>query len=113
MSGSCSKVKEIRMFRGSIPALVTPFRDEAFDEPAFRDFVEWQIAEGSHGLVQCGTAGAFVTLTPAEPKRVASACVETAAGGVRVTADCGSNDTRHEIALTRAAREAGADAALH
>jgi len=101
------------MFRGSIPALVTPFRDEAFDEAAFRSFVEWQIAEGSHGLVPCGTTGESATLTPDEHRRVITACVESAAGRVPVIAGCGSNDTRHAIALTRSAREAGADAALH
>lgn len=101
------------MFRGSIPALVTPFRDEAFDEAAFRAFVAWQIAEGSHGLVPCGTTGESATLTPDEHRRIVTACVETAAGRVPVIAGCGSNDTRHAIALTRAAREAGADAALH
>ena len=58
------------MFRGSIPALVTPFRDEAFDEAAFRAFVEWQIAEGSHGLVPCGTTGESATLTADEHRRV-------------------------------------------
>jgi 4-hydroxy-tetrahydrodipicolinate synthase len=101
------------MFRGSIPALVTPFRDEAFAEDAYRAFVEWQIGEGSHGLVPCGTTGESATLTAEEHKRVISACVETATGRVPVIAGCGSNATAHAIDLTRAAREAGADAALH
>jgi 4-hydroxy-tetrahydrodipicolinate synthase len=101
------------MFRGSIPALVTPFRDEAFDEGAFRAFVEWQIAEGSHGLVPCGTTGESATLSADEHRRVVSACVEVAAGRVPVIAGCGSNATAHAIELTRSAREAGADAALH
>jgi len=101
------------MFRGSIPALVTPFRDEAFDEAAFRAFVEWQIGEGSHGLVPCGTTGESATLGADEHRRAVTACVETAAGRVPVIAGCGSNDTAHAIALTRAAKEAGADAALH
>ena len=101
------------MFRGSIPALVTPFRDEAFDEGAYRDFVAWQIAEGSHGLVPCGTTGEGATLDSAEHRRAIEACVELAAGKVPVIAGCGSNDTSHAIALTRAAKEAGADAALH
>jgi 4-hydroxy-tetrahydrodipicolinate synthase len=101
------------MLRGSIPALVTPFRDEAFDEAAFRAFVEWQIGEGSHGLVPCGTTGESATLGPDEHRRAISACVEVAEGRVPVVAGCGSNDTRHAIALTRAAREAGADVALH
>ena len=64
------------MFRGSIPALVTPFRDEAFDETAFRDFVEWQIAEGSHALVPCGTTGESATLSPEEQARVIRVCVD-------------------------------------
>ena len=101
------------MFSGSIPALVTPFRDEAFDEDAYRRFVAWQIAEGSHGLVPCGTTGEGATLDSAEHVRVVETCVEVAAGRVPVIAGCGSNDTRHAIALTRSAREAGADAALH
>ena len=101
------------MFKGSIPALVTPFRDEAFDEAAYRAFVEWQISEGSHGLVPCGTTGESATLDSGEHRRVISACVEVAAGRVKVIAGCGSNDTRHAIELTRSAKAAGADAALH
>jgi 4-hydroxy-tetrahydrodipicolinate synthase len=101
------------MFKGSIPALVTPFRDEAFDEPAFRAFVEWQVAEGSHGLVPCGTTGEGATLSADEHVRVIRACVEVAAGRVPVIAGCGANDTARAIALTKAAKEAGADAALH
>src|SRR5688500_5807903 len=113
MSACGSKVKEKMMFRGSIPALVTPFRDEAFDEGAYRDFVAWQIEEGSHALVPCGTTGESATLTAAEHRRVVETCVQVAGGRVKVIAGCGSNDTRHAIALTRAAREAGADAVLH
>jgi 4-hydroxy-tetrahydrodipicolinate synthase len=113
MSRDASQEKETIMFRGSIPALVTPFRDEAFEEQAFRSFVEWQIAEGSHGLVPCGTTGESATLDADEHRQVVSACVEVAAGRVPVIAGCGSNDTRRAIALTRSAREAGADAALH
>jgi 4-hydroxy-tetrahydrodipicolinate synthase len=101
------------MFRGSIPALLTPFRDEAFDEATFRDFVEWQIQEGSHGLVPVGTTGESATLSVDEHRAVVSACVETASRRVPVVAGCGSNDTAHAIALTRAAKDAGADAALH
>jgi 4-hydroxy-tetrahydrodipicolinate synthase len=113
MSRDASQEKETIMFRGSIPALVTPFRDEAFEDQAFRSFVEWQIAEGSHGLVPCGTTGESATLSADEHRQVVSACVEVAAGRVPVIAGCGSNDTRRAIALTRSAREAGADAALH
>jgi 4-hydroxy-tetrahydrodipicolinate synthase len=101
------------MFRGSIPALVTIFRDEALDEAAYRDFVAWQIAEGSHGLVPAGTTGESATLRPDEHRRVIEICVESAAGRVPVIAGCGSNDTAHAIALTKVAKAAGADAALH
>ena len=101
------------MFRGSIPALVTPFRDEAFAEDDYRAFVDWQISEGSHGLVPCGTTGESATLDSAEHRQVVEACVSVAAGRVPVIAGCGSNSTAHAIALTRSAKEAGADAALH
>jgi 4-hydroxy-tetrahydrodipicolinate synthase len=101
------------MFSGSIPALVTLFRDEAFDEGAYRAFVAWQISEGSHGLVPCGTTGEGSTLDSDEHAHVVATCVEVAAGRVPVIAGCGSNDTRRAIELTRAAKEAGADASLH
>lgn len=101
------------MFSGSIPALVTPF-DEAgdFDEAAFRDLVEWQIAEGSAALVACGTTGEAATLTAEEHFGVVRICVDQARGRVPVIAGAGSNDTRVAAANLRAAREAGADAAL-
>ena len=101
------------MLRGSIPALVTIFRDEAIAEDAYRAFVEWQVAEGSHGLVPCGTTGESATLTGDEHRLVVETCVEAAKGRVPVIAGCGSNNTAHAIELTRSAREAGADAALH
>jgi 4-hydroxy-tetrahydrodipicolinate synthase len=106
-------VKEVEVFQGSFPALVTPFRDEAFDEAAYRAFVEWQISEGSHGLVPCGTTGEGATLDSDEHRRIVAACVAAAAGRVKVIAGCGSNDTRQAIALTKSAKAAGADAALH
>jgi 4-hydroxy-tetrahydrodipicolinate synthase len=105
-------VKETMMFRGSIPALATPFRDEAFDEGIFRDFVEWQISEGSHGLVPCGTTGESATLSASEQARVISVCVDQARRRVPVIAGCGSNSTRVAIGLMKAAEDAGADAAL-
>jgi 4-hydroxy-tetrahydrodipicolinate synthase len=101
------------MFRGSIPALVTPFRDEALEEAAYRAFVEWQIAEGSHGLVPAGTTGESATLRPDEHRRAIEICLEAAAGRVPVIAGCGANDTAHAIALTKVAKACGADAALH
>ncbi|HEY0626352.1 MAG TPA: 4-hydroxy-tetrahydrodipicolinate synthase [Allosphingosinicella sp.] len=100
------------MFRGSIPALVTPFRDEAFDEVQFRAFVDWQISEGSHGLVPCGTTGESATLHADEHERVVSVCVEQAGRRVPVIAGCGSNSTAVAAHLMKVAERAGADAAL-
>ncbi len=100
-------------FKGSMPALVTPFaEDGSLDETAFRDLVEWQIAEGSHGLVPVGTTGESPTLTHAEHKRVVEICVETAAGRVPVIAGAGSNNTVEAIDLARFAQSAGADGIL-
>jgi len=101
------------MFFGSIPALVTPFAAGRVNEAAFRDLVEWQIDEGSNALVPCGTTGEAATLTAEEHRRVIEITVEVARGRVPVLAGCGSNNTAHAIELTRAAKEAGADAALH
>ena len=100
------------MFRGSIPALVTPFCDDLIDEAAFRDLIDWQIAEGSHGLVPAGTTGESATLDAAEHYRVVEICVEQAAGRVPVIAGCGSNNTAVAIQNIKAAEERGADAAL-
>ncbi|MGI9352255.1 MAG: 4-hydroxy-tetrahydrodipicolinate synthase [Rhizobiaceae bacterium] len=101
------------MFRGSMPALVTPFDSNgAFDEKAFRNFVEWQIAEGSHGLVPVGTTGESPTLSHDEHKRVVEVCVEVANGRVPVIAGAGSNNTAEAIDLAQHAEKAGADAAL-
>lgn len=101
------------MFFGSIPALVTPFAANRVDEAIFRDFVEWQIDEGSHALVPCGTTGEAATLTSDEHRRLIEISVEVARGRVPVLAGCGSNNTAHAIELTLAARQAGADAVLH
>lgn len=101
------------MFFGSIPALVTPFAANRVDEAIFRDFVEWQIDEGSHALVPCGTTGEAATLTSDEHRRLIEITVEVARGRVPVLAGCGSNNTAHAIELTLAARQAGADAVLH
>ncbi len=101
------------MFFGSIPALVTPFAAGRVDHALFRDFVEWQIDEGSNALVPCGTTGEAATLTTDEHRQLIAATVEVARGRVPVIAGCGSNNTAHAIKLTNNAREAGADAALH
>jgi len=100
------------MIKGSIPALVTPFRDGAVDEKAFLDFVEWQIAEGSHGLVPVGTTGESPTLSHDEHKRVVELCVTAAAGRVPVIAGAGSNNTDEAIDFATHAEGAGADALL-
>ena len=100
------------MFGGSIPALITPFTQDGVDARAFQEFVGWQIAEGSRGVVPCGTTGESPTLSHAEHERVVSLCVEVAAGRVPVIAGAGSNSTEEAISLTRHAKAAGADAAL-
>ena len=100
------------LFRGSITALITPFRDGAVDEDAFRRLVERQIAGGTHGLVPVGTTGETVTLTEDEHKRVVALCVEVAQGRVPVIAGAGSNSTAKAIDLVRHAKTVGADAAL-
>jgi 4-hydroxy-tetrahydrodipicolinate synthase len=101
------------MFTGSIPALVTPFDDDgAFAEQVYREFIEWQIAEGSSALVPCGTTGEAATLTKEEQFAIVRVCVDQARGRVPVIAGAGSNDTRVARENLVAAREAGADAAL-
>ncbi len=100
------------MFSGSITALITPFRDGEVDERAFQEFVDWQIREGTNGLVPVGTTGESPTLSHDEHKRVVALCLEVAKGKVPVIAGAGSNATAEAIDLTRHAREAGADAAL-
>lgn len=100
------------MFSGSIPALVTPFRDGAFDEKAFRRLVDWQIENGSSALVPCGTTGEASTLSNAEHHRVIEVCVEQAAGRVPVIAGCGSNDTMNALLHMNFSKKCGAQAAL-
>jgi len=99
-------------FQGAIPALVTPFKDGAIDESAFRNLVERQIKGGVQALVPVGTTGETATLSHAEHRRVVELCVETAAGRVPVIAGAGSNSTEEAIGLVRHAKEVGADAAL-
>jgi 4-hydroxy-tetrahydrodipicolinate synthase len=98
--------------RGSIPALITPFRDGALDEQAFAAMVERQIADGSHGLVPCGTTGESVTLNEGEHERLIRIAVEVSAGRAPVIAGAGSNNTMHAVHLAKLAKRAGADAVL-
>jgi len=100
------------MFSGSIPALVTPFRDGAFDAPTFKRFVDWQVGEGTSALVPCGTTGESATLGFDEHYHVIDCCIEATAGRVPVIAGCGSNDTATAIRHMRHAQAAGATAAL-
>jgi 4-hydroxy-tetrahydrodipicolinate synthase len=100
------------MLRGSITALITPFANGALDEKAFADLVEWQIKEGTHGLVPVGTTGESPTVTHEEHRRVIQLCVEVAAGRVPVIAGAGANATAEAVSLTRFAEEIGADAVL-
>ena len=101
------------MFKGSMTALVTPFRkDGGFDDKAFADFVEWQVGEGTSGLVPVGTTGESPTLSHEEHRRVVQLCVEVANGRVPVIAGAGSNNTAEAIALAQYAEKVGADAVL-
>src|SRR5277367_233035 len=99
-------------FRGSFTALVTPFKNGSLDEAAFRALVNWQIAEGTHGLVPVGTTGESPTVSHDEHKRVVEWCIEEAAGRVPVIAGAGSNSTREAIDLAEHAEKAGASAVL-
>ncbi|MEX2616605.1 MAG: 4-hydroxy-tetrahydrodipicolinate synthase [Alphaproteobacteria bacterium] len=100
------------MFNGSLVALITPFRNGSVDEDAYQAFIDWQIAEGTHGLVPTGTTGESPTLSHDEHKRVVELCIEVAKGRVPVIAGTGSNSTAEAIELTQHAKDAGADAAL-
>lgn len=100
------------MFKGSIPALVTPMRNGSLDEEAFRAFVDWQINEGSSGLVPVGTTGESPTLSHEEHHRIVEICVETAKKRVPVIAGAGSNSTKEAIEFATRAEQAGADAVL-
>jgi 4-hydroxy-tetrahydrodipicolinate synthase len=100
------------MFTGSITALITPFKDGAVDESAFQEFIEWQIAEGTHAVVPCGTTGESPVLSHDEHKRVIELCIEVAKEKIPVIAGTGSNSTEEAIDFTKHAAKAGADAAL-
>ena len=99
-------------FQGSITALITPFKNGEVDAKAFQRLVEWQIDQGTHGLVPVGTTGESPTLTHDEHKRVVELCIEAASGRVPVIAGTGSNSTAEAVELTRHAKVAGADGAL-
>lgn len=101
------------MFSGSYTALITPFRDGEVDEAALRKLVDWQIGQGTHGLVPVGTTGESPTLSETEHERVIDVVVDACSGRVPVIAGAGSNNTREAIGYTQYAAEAGADAALH
>ncbi|MCG8548465.1 MAG: 4-hydroxy-tetrahydrodipicolinate synthase, partial [Alphaproteobacteria bacterium] len=100
------------MFSGSITALITPFSNGGIDEDGYQAFVDWQVTEGSNGLVPVGTTGESPTLSHAEHKRVVELCIEAAAGRVPVIAGAGSNSTAEAVDFTRHAKDAGADAVL-
>jgi len=100
------------MFHGSIPALLTPFKNGQFDVPAYQRLIEWQIASGSSALVPCGTTGESPTLSHEEWRSVIKTCVETAAGRVPIIAGTGSNSTAETIQKTQEAQKLGANAAL-
>ena len=100
------------MFKGSLVALITPFRNGDVDKRAFQEHVAWQVAQGTHGLVPCGTTGESPALHDHEHKEVITLCVEAANHKVPVIAGTGTNSTDHTIELTRTAKSAGADAAL-
>lgn len=100
------------MFRGSFTALVTPFKNGGVDERAFRELVDWQIAEGTDGLVPVGTTGESPTLTHEEHHHVVEWCVQQAKGRVPVIAGAGSNSTAEAVSLAKHAEKAGADAVL-
>jgi len=99
-------------FKGSITALVTPFKDGAVDEAAFRSFINWQIQEGTSGLVPVGTTGESPTLSHAEHERVVEVCVQETKGRVPVIAGAGSNSTAEAVAFAKHAEKVGADAVL-
>lgn len=100
------------MFSGSYVALITPFKNGEIDEDAFQRFCQWQIDQGTDGLVPVGTTGESPTLSHAEHKRIVSLCVEVSNGRVPVIAGAGSNSTETSVEFARHAKEAGADGTL-
>ena len=100
------------MFKGSIPALITPFKNGMIDEKAFQNFVEWQISQGSHGLVPVGTTGESPTLSHDEHRRVVELCIEVSNQRIPVIAGAGSNNTTEAVELAQHAEKVGADGVL-
>lgn len=100
------------MFKGSIVALVTPFKGDQIDEVAYKNLVEWQIKEGTNGIVPCGTTGESPTLTAEEHARVIEVCVASVQKRIPVIAGTGSNSTAEAVAYTKHAAKAGVDAVL-
>ena len=100
------------MFHGSLVAIVTPLKKGKVDEKALGDLIDWQIAQGTHGIVPCGTTGESATLTYEEHERVVAFTIEVTKRRVPVIAGTGSNSTDEAITLTRHAKKAGADGAL-
>lgn len=103
---------DLSRLRGSMPALITPFRDGKVDIKVFESFLEWQISEGTHGFVPCGTTGESPTLSVDEFSAVVSSAVKVARGRIPVVAGTGSNSTQHAIEMTQLAQKLGASAAL-
>lgn len=100
------------MFKGSIPALITPFKNGEIDWPAFENFAEWQIEQGSHAVVPCGTTGESPTVSHDEHMAIVQRCADVVKKRIPVIAGTGSNSTSEAIELTQHAKDAGADAAL-
>ncbi|MFP6757658.1 MAG: dihydrodipicolinate synthase family protein, partial [Alphaproteobacteria bacterium] len=100
------------MFHGSFSALITPFENGKVADRTYQEFVNWQIEQGSHGLVPCGTTGESPTLSHTEHRHVTELCIEAVGGRVPVIAGAGSNSTEEAVDLTKHAHQAGADAVL-
>ena len=100
------------MFKGSIPALITPFNEGKIDYPSFNKIIEWSLKQGSHGFVPCGTTGESPTLSHKEHKEVVEECIKIVDKRVPIIAGTGSNNTTEAIEFTKHAENAGADGAL-
>ena len=99
-------------YQGSYCALITPLKDDIFDEKSFIKIIEWHIKQGTQGIVPCGTTGESPTLSHDEHKKVVELAVETSGGRLQVIAGTGSNSTKEAVSLTKHAKQCGADSAL-